>query len=312
MSDTKERTVSYRRAEWLVDEPGSINLASCVKQCCQRLKTVDERSFVRSSGQVVKLLSMKEESAGGVYLHITADTPGEAASVVPRAGGVEEVEIATTEPPPDSEFMDSDAFVYISKNDVCFCSTGMRDGGIVYILQELFQKSKIRRDSTMFDLIKVADLSKLALINASGVKEIVIGAQLYKATLNYEKRKGHTVSILAAAAKQIKAILGKENDVTNDSLKVGLSLSVDRRFRGKIVLGERRIKELAVDLLRNQQEGDDFVIITNDGQKISPNELYVKMTALIEALGKSVTKESAWKHLRAFYLKLDKAGALEQ
>jgi hypothetical protein len=157
----------------------------------------------------------------------------------------------------------------------------------------------------------VADVNKVKLIKAQGVKEIEIRATMFEATASYQRRKTQALGTLGAAAKHLKALLGKENDVTNDALKILLSLKVDRRLKG-IPLGEKRIEQLAADLLDNQEGHDDFTIITKSGQRISREEIYMRITVPIKGVGKSVDREAAWKELRSFYLSLEKAGALEQ
>ncbi len=125
MADKKERTVSYRRADWLIQQPESINLASCIKQSSVRLKTVDERTIQRANGQLIRLASLKGRSEG-YLLHLTVETPGESASVVPKVEvAIEETEVSTASPPEGMEFMDGDGFLYVKGNDVCLCTTGI-------------------------------------------------------------------------------------------------------------------------------------------------------------------------------------------
>ena len=163
----------------------------------------------------------------------------------------------------------------------------------------------------MFDLVKVADIDKVKLLKAQGVKEIQIRSTLFEASARYHQRKGQTLSIAGAAAKQLKAVLGKEHDVTNDALQVAIMVKTDERRKG-MKLGEERIQALAQDLLNNQEEGDDFLIVTNLGQRIGPKEIYMKSTVTVKAQGKSVEREAAWKELATFFAALQAIGATEQ
>jgi len=148
----KEKTVSYRRATWLSEHEGSINLAGCIKLALTKLLDVNARTFLRDNGQVMTLAKYQPDSHGGYYLHITAETPGEPASILPkRRRAKDEIEVGTAAPPSDSEFMDGDAFVYVRGNDVCLCGTAMQDSTVRYFLQELFKLAKIRQDATQFD-----------------------------------------------------------------------------------------------------------------------------------------------------------------
>ena len=237
MAAKKDKTLSYRRAIWLNENPASISLASCIKQATAKLTGIDDRTIPRDGGQLMKLLKMKADRQGGFSLHISIETPGESASIVPTKHGVPDVDVSTIKPPPNAEFMDGDAFLYVRDDDVCLCSTIIRDGAITYYLRELFQKADFRKDSTMFDLIKVADIDKVKLLKAQGVKEIHIRSALFEASASFHQRKGQTLGILGAAAKQLKAVLGKEHDVTSDALQVAMTIKTDERRKG-MKLGE--------------------------------------------------------------------------
>lgn len=310
MADKREKSLSYRRCVWLNNDPSTISLSQCIKQATDKLRTLDDRTIGRS-GQLIKLLSLKPKS-GGFLMHISIETPGESASIVPKIHPVpDEVNVGTASPPPNSEFMDGDAFLYIREDNVCLCSTIIRDGAIAYYLRQLFDKAKIRKDSTQFDLQKVADMDKVQLLSKLGVKEIEIKASLFEASAMYQKRKNQTVGILAAAARHAKFVFGNEHDVNEDALNVVLAIRVDGRRKG-LKLGEKRIKDLAVDLLKHQEHVDEFTIITKNGQRIGPEEIYIKTTVEIESVGKSVDRDATWKELLNFYKTLESIGALEE
>ncbi len=310
MADSKERTVSYRRAVWVIDEPESINLGSMVKQALARLRTVEDRTIERANGQLTKLLKVRGYDEGH-FLHITVETPGESASVVPTVSRVEETDVDTTQPPAGTEFMDGDAFLYVKRDHVTLCSTGLQDASIREFLISLFQKAKLRKDAGQFDLAKIADISKLKLLASQGVEEIEMRAATYWATAHYLKRKHQPQGMLGEMAKLMRTWLGKTNDVNQDAINVMLSFKVDRRRRGGIVLGERRLKEIGAGILKSAEAGDDFTIVTKLGQRIGPNEIFMRSTVRIEALGKSVVCEKAWKEVRRFYDVLSENGALE-
>jgi hypothetical protein len=311
MANKREKTVSYRRAEWLNDDPTSLNLGMCLKQAADKLKSVDERTIVRANGQHVRLVSMKGNK-GGYLLHFTADTPGESASIVPKkAITVDEIQVGTAAPPVDAEFMDGDAFLYVNGNDVCFCATALRDSTIRHVLQDFFKLASIRKDATQFDLLKIADVNKVKLLQSQGVAEIELRSTLSTATVNYHRRRLQPQGIIGAAAKQLKAVLGKEHDVTSDALRVMLVIKTDKRRKG-IALGEKRLKTLATNVVNNQEEDDEYTIVTKAGQRIGPKEILMRSTVLIDSIGKSVQRDKAWKELYAFYEVLESSGALEQ
>jgi hypothetical protein len=177
MADKKEKTVSYRRAEWTDDVTG-LTLERCIRDALAKLKTVSDRT-IRLSGQDVILANHKNHSGGGLYLHIVTETPGEHASVVPKTTSTATiVGLKTLPPPSDGEWLDGDAFLYVNGDHVCLCATQIYDRAIMYYLYSFFEKAKLRRDATRFFLMKAADITKVALIKEQGVKEIDLNTTL--------------------------------------------------------------------------------------------------------------------------------------
>jgi len=159
--------------------------------------------------------------------------------------------------------------------------------------------------------MKVANVNIVNLINSQGVKEIDLRSTMYEATANYSRRKHKTDGALGAAGRHLKAIFGSANDTTEDSLSISLTIGLDKRRTKSISLGENRINEIAIDLA-NEDLYDDYVIITNTGQRISHNEIAIKTNVGIKAKGKSVDRDGAWAELMKFYLILKRSGATEQ
>jgi len=312
MAAQKDKTVSYRRAEWFsADHQAGVTLATCLKQAGAKLQSVSERTIILHDGKYIRLASMHREGEG-YYLHFTADTPGEAASIVPKVTSTtKEIKVSTVKPPKDAEFMDGDAFLYVSGNDVCMCTTSMGDGSVRYFLQKFFEAAHIGKDATLFDLMKVSNMSKVKLIKSEGVKEIELRTTLYEASVHYHRRKKEPSSIMGAAAKQLKYVLGNEHDVNHDALRMMLTVKTDERRSG-IKLGEKRIQELAKGMVDHQEEEDEYVIITNGGYRIGPKEIFMKSTVKIDSIGKSVDRDKAWEELFRFYNVLKESGALEQ
>jgi hypothetical protein len=307
----RDKTVSYRRAEWLPEVRG-LTLEKCLKDALANLKTINERTIVEG-GQHTRIVKHQNASHGGTYFHITSDTPGEFASVVPKAApGVSELDLKAQKPPTDGEWLDGDAFLYVNDDHVCMCATAMRDATIQNYIFQLFKKAELRKDSIRFQLMKAADITKLKMLHSQGVRELEIRASLYQATANYEKRKARVTGGLGAVGKHLKSFLKKPNDVTPDALRVMVTLKVDRRHPKEISLGERTIETLAADVVKNAEKSDDYVIVTKTGQKISPREIFMRSTVSIEGDGKTVNRIKAWRELGAFFSQLKDNGVLEQ
>jgi hypothetical protein len=83
MANVREKTLSYRRAEWL---KAGRTLQSYVQETCTVLSTVDDRSIARGEGQSMKIARC-DVKASRILIHATVETPGESASVVPASNG---------------------------------------------------------------------------------------------------------------------------------------------------------------------------------------------------------------------------------
>ena len=311
MVDKREKTISYRRAHWFVP---NMTLEKCIRAANKTLKTVGNRSVFHGD-QIVKIAKVKDVTSGGLLLHLTTERPGEAASVVPKASpSSTEVDLTKQSPPPDGEWLDGDAFLFVKDDHVCLCTTEVRDRAIKLFFYRYFEKAKIWKESNRFDFMKVADISKVKLLHKLGVKELEIRASLYKATADYEKRKSHVIGLAGFLGKQVRAFLGKPHDVTPDGLRVCLAIKTDRRSgRGALALGEERIETLATDVVKNDGGDDyDYVIVTNSGQRITQEEIFMRTKVEIESDGKTVRCDKTWKELTRFFESLEEVGALEQ
>jgi hypothetical protein len=312
MAVMRDKTLSYRRAEWFGDgnAPG---LEKCIRQALAQLKTVEERTINRD-GRSAKVAKTEDSSAGGLFIHIATETPGEAASVVPRAAAdADALDLRTEAPPDDGEWLDGDAFLYATADHVSLCTTGLHEAAVTTFLVHLFEKAKVPPHYRSFFLTKVADMGAVALLHQEGVDQVEIRASLYKASANYVRRQTQAAGILSAAAREIKGFLKKPVDVTPDSLRVILTIKADRRAPGHaIALGEKEMEDIADDLIKNVEDGDEYVIITKTGKKITPKEIFVRSTVSIEASGKTVDRDKAWRELLAFHNNLATTGIFEQ
>jgi hypothetical protein len=243
---------------------------------------------------------------------MTADTPGEAASTVPKALNHADVNVGTVPPPNNAEYMDGDAFLYILEDHVCYCSLNIRDGGLVYALGALFEKAGLGENSALFSLEKIADASKLQMIAQRGVKEVVLDASLYEATSLFNARHAEPVGLLRSIGRTFYSLRANDNADRVDNLQVRVSITADGRVRHNEHLGDERIKDLARRLVNNEHDGDHYTIITKDDQKITADSILLHKIVRIAAFGKSVALEPTWTELIHYYAELEDGNFLEQ
>lgn len=300
MPARRDKTLHYRRAEWL--HVGQ-TLESYIRQAIQALPTADDRTVEHGEDHFVRCLSARRRQTGGVFLHLTADTPGEAASTVPKALNTPDANIGEVAPPDDAEFMDGDAFLFVRDDHVCFCSTGLRDGGIYAFLVQLFEKADLGENSGLFQLGKVADADKLALIEANGVKEILLSASVSEAVSHYAGRQAQPVGILRAVGRKFHSLIADEED-HQDNLMVQVSIAADGRIKHNKEQGYERLQVLATQLVNDAEDGDMFTIVTQDDQKITAGKIILQKQVSIASTGKTVSRDPAWNELAVYYHEL--------
>lgn len=301
MPARRDKTLHYRCAIWFEDAQ---TLESYVRNALQQLPTAEDRTVEAGEDHFIRCLHARRRHNGGVFLHITADTPGESATTVPKQLNAADVDVGQAPPPADGEFMDGDIFVFVRDNHVCFCSGSglMREGSLQRFLAELFDKAGLGENSAAFVLEKVADAQALALIEAQGVKRISLNASVYAAVTHYAGRNQQPVSALMQAGRRLyNAVWADDNEDRNDNLLLQVSVQADGRIKANKELGFQRLEELARQIVQTEQDGDDYTIITNDDQRISPGKFSLQKTVSLPALGKSVSREPTWSELMAFY-----------
>jgi hypothetical protein len=311
MPNKREKTISYRRAVWVQGAHG-LTLEKCIREAHAVLKSVDDKT-IGHGGQLTKSAKQKNYAPGGLFLHLTVETPGEATSIVPHvAPTAPDVDLKTQKAPSNAEYLDGDAFLFVRDDHVVLCTTGIRDGAVAHFLYELFKKAKLRQDSTRFILEKIADVTKLKMLHAQGVKEIELDAALFKATAEFTQRKTDAFGSLGAVGKFFKSLIDKPYDVTPDGLMVSVGLRIDRRFQKKISVGYKTIEDIAANAIKNYKAKDAYTIITKSGQRISPTEIFVKTNVEIDSHGKTVDRDKAWRELSHFYETLKNSGVVEE
>lgn len=304
----RTKTLIYRRAVWLGNETRT--LEELVRLAHAKVKKVSERRFERSDGQYIKCLKSKPGPSDAVSLHLAAETPGDAASITLKAhDNQEEADVGVTPAPEGSEFMDGDLFARISGNHVFLTSTGLREGTLRFYLCALFKKAKLGDDAEQFELQRAANVSKVAMLKNQGVKEIHLGTTLYDATNKYLDRNGDTVGLLNTLGHHVRTLFGTQAKYVEDQLSVGIVIKADGRFKKNRVMTDSGLKNLASDLLK---DGDDYVIVTKTGQRISQSEIFVSQKVEIKRIGKSVDCSGAWDALKQFHLSLESSGITAQ
>src|SRR6185369_12673670 len=229
--DERLKTLSYRRAQFLIDGKGS--LEAYLVEAHKRLPNIEDRTIGDNGMLVLECRDFIHKPGVGAFLHIAAYTTGEHASVVPRLKGVSSGALQTTAPPDGCEFMDGDTMVFISDDHVILCSSSLHEKQAERYMTRIVDLAKIDVQAASFSLTKVANVNKLRLIKSQGVKSISLNASLYSATVDHMERTTVSKKLCGGIAEQVLALFGKdmsEEDLEKaENLSVNLRLSFDSR-----------------------------------------------------------------------------------
>lgn len=246
-------------------------------------------------------------------MHIAAYTPGEHASVVPRLRGVRVGEIGTAPPPENCEFMDGDIMVLVAGNHVLLCATNLHEKRAERYMSGIIEAAGLDRMASNFCLGRKANVDKIKLIQAQGVKAVNLNVDLFDATLDHVERNTIKKRVGGALMDEIKAFIFKDKtqeEIGNaENLSAKITVTYDSRKKGG-GLGRQGVHDLASQMLADEEES--FSIVTKLGEKINGSEISLRKTVSLPKHAKSVYCSDAWRELETYFYELKAGGLLEQ
>ena len=135
---------------------------------------------------------------------------------------------------------------------------------------------------------------------------------MYEASNKSTSQKGSAYGAVGAAVKHLSALIGRPNDVTNDSLNIGLTIKLDGRSKKHIGLGAEKLHSWALSLASSESDDSEYVIILSNNKKITPDELKISKNVTLPVVGKSVDRAATRKVLVEFFNELSETGAVEE
>ena len=303
MPDFVHRTLTLRTAVSAADftfngEPHT--LEETVREIHRHRRTVPQRR-VSHDGLVVESRNIRTRR--GLFLHLVAYTPDDQISVVPDAGNVASADLELIDPPEDTEFLDGELMLLVHGDDVAICRSQLSERALISYVVQLGQHLGIPSQGIAFDLLKRADMDKLALIQREGVRRLSMRSVAHEASVAHAQRDTIKKRLVGSIVDEVRALLHLEDDVPEDAenLKVEVLLSFDGR-RGTEI-DQRQIEALAERALREDDPG--FMIETISGKKIRATDIVLSKVVQVRPFGKSVNFGDVWGELAEFYAELN-------
>lgn len=300
MEKARERTLSFRRVEWPVPTPATLaqlvaaTLASREKPLDTQLSRPDG-----SNWQVRNRLG----DASELLLHVVAYVPGEQASTVPLA--TESTELGKASPPENQEFLDGDAMMLISGNDVVLCVSAVQERSLVDYVRLLLSESGFDSQSKQFSLQKHANRDVINQLLKEGVRKVRLNvtAPAVSAALDFGGSWGRMASLAEKALELVRGLVGSDQSDQELGRLAGLRSYVEIRADNEHLDQGAKIAANVLDNIEGEYE-----IVTMRGIRITPSEIALKEKLSFTADGKTVVYTEVWVSMRQFYERLKLAG----
>ncbi|NCN42653.1 hypothetical protein GW916_15555 [bacterium] len=301
---TKKRTMYYRRFD---ASKAQKSLQEFIDLSYQSPKSTFLRSFSHSIG-VMQGLKYKQE-ANCSFLHISYHIPDQPTSLVPKPGTSSSGVVKEKMPPQDHDYMEGDIFVLMRKNHVLLCPSATTEG----LAKDYFKKALDDQGHDFpFSLDPVANMDKIDLIEADGVKAINLKTSAYKAATDKAARTTKS-TLLGKLGQELLSIICKSQNVTEkdfgkyDNLSVRLELTFNSRKKGAEI-SAGAFQHIGQELLEDKEDG--FVLVTNSGNKISRDDINIHKTVDVKKFGRSIDRDDAWANLLVYFKELKASGTL--
>jgi hypothetical protein len=299
MTTFKNRTLSYRRADWLI-EP-SMTLCGLVVDVLGGFPDVPSTSIVRPDGTVWDIRH-RRVGDNQVHLHIASHNPGEEASTVTK-DAKEEGDLQRAPAPPGQDYLDGDAMMLINGDDVIVCVSDVSEPAVTAYLRDLMEKGG-RSESNNFELRRTANPATLRTLVRDGVKSVNLNVSAFSATLPLAFNDSVTVAdrIRAGLNAALSTLIGGDRSPADLEREANLQTFIELKARGNNELGLAAAARTAENVLDSFQEG--YEIVTRTGVRITPSEISVREQARFAANGTTVDHGDVWDHMDGFFARL--------
>lgn len=305
------KTLEYRRARFLDDGQ---NLEQLVRQAWGMYGTQAERTITVGGDRSTTGLRCYDFQAVGFAVHCGRYIDGQGVGTIPTAPAAE-VDIGEQAPSPGENFLNSDLMAVVKGNHVVCMNCGRNGGSLRIYFQQLFRKAGFDDASRQFELARIANPDKVAIIQALGVKSIDLELDIAEATaaelINGAAPVGVWGSMVSGISGAFQAITGIDETVEQirqaekGSVKISINIP-----KGDLNAAKHGLAQLSEEIVEDE-EAEDYVIRLVGGDTIKPKEVSVRTQVRLEASANSVSVYQAWEAMQVYMVELDENGQLD-
>lgn len=307
----KQRTLSYRRAQWFSDAPTE-TLESLIRGVISTRTSTASTRLNRGDDGTIQIVHRKAKpETKPLLLHITTHYEGEAASVLPRAGRSASIDLSTAPAPEGHDYLDGDAMVLLSGNDAVVCVSNMHEVAATNYLRRLVSEKGGQPEKANFDLMKIANKKVIRRLIKSGVKAVTLDVGSFAETFaeieteESARRKNAAAAIGHFFRNLVEQDRKAEDYYLDENLNASVVIRADiRHGKGAAVRAASEVADNVLDLFGDLPQDEGYQIETTSGITIRPDQIVVRERFRFPAHGKTIEYKAAWSKMEEFYARL--------
>jgi len=305
------KTLEYRRARFL---DGGQNLEQLVRQAWGQFGTQADRTITLGSDRSTVGLRSRDFNGTGFAVHCGRYIDGQGVGTIQTAPAPE-VGIGEQPPEPGENFLNSDLMALVKDNHVICMNCGRNAGSLRIYFQQLFRRAGFDDASRQFELVRIANPDKVAIIEAVGVKRVDLEIDIADATaaelIDGAGGGGIWDSITNSLGDAFQAITSQDATVEQirraekGTMKVSINVP-----KGDLTAAKDGLAQLSEEVVEDE-DSDSYTIHLGNGDTIKPNEVSVRKQVKLEAAANSVSVFQAWDEMQSYFGELMENGQVE-
>lgn len=305
------KTLEYRRARFIDDGQ---NLEQLVRQAWGQFGTQAERTITVGGDRSTAGLRARDCNEDGFAMHCGRYIDGQGVGTIQTAPAPE-VGVGEQPPEPGENFLNSDLMALIRGNQVICMNCGRNAGSLRIYFQKLFSKAGFDNASRQFELVRIANPDKVAIIEAVGVKRVDLEISIADATaaelIDESGGGGIWQNITDSLGGALQAITGQDEVVEKirqaEKGTMRVSINVPK---GDLSAAKEGLAQLSEEVVEDE-DSESYTIHLGNGDTIKPKEVSVRKQVKLEAAANSVSVFQAWDEMQSYMAELLENGQVE-